>query len=516
MTRAKSETKARGPARRITELSHTEAREHLLSDSVYFSSDVPSYLSFEPLLKAVDAVGRESLKAAIAAEYRPQDCDGVNYKLLANKDGRFAWRPYELMHPVLYVLLVDEICSPENWKLLHERFQCFSEGLIESCSLPLAPVRSRSVNGAQVLNWWNKVEQRSIELALDYRYVLHTDVADCYGSLYTHSIGWALHGKAEGKQRRRDKSLLGNFIDDLITRGRWGQTNGIGQGSGLMDLVAELVLGWVDLEIDTKLRGSGVGRDRVRVLRYRDDYRIFANSERDGEEVLKAVSECLREVGMKLSTAKTKVDPNIIEGSLKPDKLAAILLEDLGTENAKTLQKQLLRIHAFGQRYPNSGALRRLMSVMHKRIESMRDAEGDLAVQISIATDIGFTSPSAFPAVAGVLSDLLARCKPPVRSALWEKLRAKMARVPNNGYLDLWLQRVHAPAKLEPAFESQEPLCKVVNGEAAEIWNSEWIKDKALRAVLDVRKLRVHDPKSLNPRVAPSEVDLFSEHAWSY
>ena len=37
---------------------------------------------------------------------------------------------------------------------------------------------------------------------------------------------------------------------------------------------------------------------------------------------------------------------------------------------AKTIQKQLLRLHSFGQRFPNSGALRRIVSEFHKDIST--------------------------------------------------------------------------------------------------------------------------------------------------
>ena len=97
-----------------------------------------------------------------------------------------------------------------------------------------------------------------------------------------------------------------------------------------MDFVAELVLGWVDLQITEEL---GEAKE-FKVLRYRDDYRIFANSDVHAEAILKVVSDKLRSVGMKLGVAKTVVSSNVVEGAIKPDKLAGIELQDLGTANA--------------------------------------------------------------------------------------------------------------------------------------------------------------------------------------
>jgi len=257
----------------------------------------------------------------------------------------------------------------------------------------------------QITTWWQKIEQRSLELSLEFSHVLHTDVVDCYGSLYTHSISWAIHGIEESKKNRSDSKLLGNKIDALIRSGRFGQTNGISQGSVLMDFIAELVLGYVDLQIREELTNQKIGE--FRILRYRDDYRIFGKSDEIVESILQVVSEKLRQVGMKLGLSKTQLYRNVVEGSIKTDKLAAIDLQDLGIENAQTVQKQLLRLHSFGQRFPNSGALRRLVSEFHKNISELKEEPDDLEVLIAIAADIGVGSPSSFPGIAGIISQLI-------------------------------------------------------------------------------------------------------------
>lgn len=47
-----------------------------------------------------------------------------------------------------------------------------------------------------------------------------------------------------------------------------------------MDFIAELVLGYVDEQINNVLGAC----DDIRILRYRDDFRIFANSDDRAEE----------------------------------------------------------------------------------------------------------------------------------------------------------------------------------------------------------------------------------------
>ncbi|MFN9280279.1 MAG: RNA-directed DNA polymerase [Betaproteobacteria bacterium] len=497
--------------KRLIDLSNEAARSHFLKGDSYFNGDLPKYISFEPILNDVSAV----LKGANYAQFKkknPNELPNLNYNFIANKDGRFAWRPYELMHPAIYVSLVNVICEEANWVSIRARLKEFEGGVVDCCSAPVMSVDHQSDVATQIKSWWQSVEQRSLTYSMEFSHLLHTDVTDCYGSLYTHSIAWALHGLPKAKQERRSKSLLGDRIDYHIRASRYGQTNGIAQGSVLMDFIAEIVLGYVDEQINIELTGS----TDIRILRYRDDYRIFASSDERAEATLKVVSDKLRAVGMRLGVSKTVFCKNVVEGSIKPDKLAGIEQQDLGTSNAKTIQKQLLRLHSFGQRFPNSGALRRLVGEFHTNIAKQIEPPDDLEVQVAIATDIAFVSPSTFPAVAGILSRLISLAPSEEKVRLWTKVREKMARVPYNGYLEIWLQRVTQPKAVGINFESKEPICQIVNGASPQLWESSWIASDELKKALDVSKIVIADAGEAMEVVQPEEVELFKGNAWAY
>ena len=497
--------------KRLIDLSNEEAKAHFLKNSSYFNGDLPKYLSFEPVLTDVAAV----LNGDSFSQFQstnPRNFPNVNYNLIANKDGRFAWRPHELMHPAIYVSIVNVICDSDNWELIKKRVSEFEDGIVDCCSAPVMSIDHQTDVAKQIRSWWQSVEQRSLTYSLEFSHLLHTDVTDCYGALYTHSISWAIHGVEEAKKNKGKNSLLGNKIDAYIQASRYGQTNGIAQGSVLMDFIAELVLGYVDEQINMKL---GDSKD-IRILRYRDDYRIFSNSDDRAEEVLKIVSDKLRSVGMKLGVSKTISCRNVVEGSIKPDKLAGIELQDLGTSNAKTIQKQLLRLHSFGQRFINSGALRRLVSEFHTNISTQTESPDDLDVQVAIATDIAFVSPATFPAVTGILSHLISLAPAKDKIPLWTKVRTKMARVPYNGYLEIWLQRVTQPKAVGIKFESDEPICQIVNGKASELWENSWIASNALKKAIDASKVVVAAAEDSDEVVQPDEVELFKQNAWAY
>jgi len=500
--------------KRLIDLDNEEARIHFMKGSSYFNGDLPRYISFEPILNDVAAV----LNGGRYAQFKhknpnPSELPNVNYNFIANKDGKFAWRPLELMHPAIYVSLVNVICEEANWASIQARMNEFKSGVVDCCSAPVMSDDHQNDTATQIKSWWQSVEQRSLTYSLEFSHLLHTDVTDCYGSLYTHSIAWALHGLPEAKKKKKDKNLIGNAIDSHIRASRYGQTNGIAQGSVLMDFIAEIVLGYVDEQINLELHDKN---EDIRILRYRDDYRIFANSDERTEGVLKIVSDKLREVGMKLGVSKTLSCRNVIEGSIKPDKLAGIEMQDLGISNAKTIQKQLLRLHSFGQRFPNSGTLRRLVGEFHANISKQAESPDDLDVQVAIAADIAFVSPSTFPAVAGILSHLISLTPSEEKVRLWTKVQAKMARIPYNGYLEIWLQRVTRPKDVGINFDSDERICKIVNGESPQLWENSWISNNELKNSLDVSKIIIADAGSENEVIQPDEVELFKKNAWAY
>lgn len=70
----------------------------------YFNGDLPRYISFEPVLNDVASVLNGGGYSQFQAS-KPSLLPNVNYNVIANKDGRFAWRPYELIHPAIYVSL---------------------------------------------------------------------------------------------------------------------------------------------------------------------------------------------------------------------------------------------------------------------------------------------------------------------------------------------------------------------------------------------------------------------------
>ena len=106
----------------VLQLSNEEARRYFLRASRYCTIPLPGYFDFQPLLNALDAtIGHQKLSEIEKTMKHPGDEENVNYTLIHNKDGKYAWRPFDLIHPILYVKLVNDICEPTNWQLIKKR-----------------------------------------------------------------------------------------------------------------------------------------------------------------------------------------------------------------------------------------------------------------------------------------------------------------------------------------------------------------------------------------------------------
>jgi len=160
--------------------------------------------------------------------------------------------------------------------------------------------------------------------------------------------------------------------------------------------------------------------------------------------------------------------------------------------------------------------LRRIVSEFHTKISKQTETPDDLEVQVAIATDIAFVSPATFPAIAGILSHLISLAPASEKGDLWEKVRQKMARVPYNGYLEIWLQRVTQPKNIDIPFSSSEAICKIVNGEEAVLWVSGWVASRDLLGALDVSQIIVSSAEDADEVIEPDEIQLFTQNAWSY
>ena len=483
-------------------MSPEEARVFLLKPKSYFTLELPTYFQFDDFLSDIATLLKQK---PLSDPIDSRESDHVNHTIVNNKDGHYTWRPMELIHPALYVSLVNAMTQRDHWKRICAKFRSFQvSSKIQCLSLPIESRTSQSDRAEQIYGWWGNVEQKAIELSLDYEFLIDTDLVDCYGSIYTHTIAWALHTKEIAKKHRRDKTLIGNIIDDHIQSMHYGQSNGIPQGSVLMDIIAEIVLGYTDIELNKKIKAQRIAE--YQILRYRDDYRVFVNSLRDGEVILKCLSEVAMEVGLRLNSAKTGVSDEVIRSAIKADKLDWMFRK----QRVRNLQKQLLIIYDHSNQHPNSGSLVGEMTSYYGRIhKTTRMRLNSVLPLISIVVDIAYHNPRTYPIAAAILSKLISFLHTTEEKLeVINKIRRKFSRLPNTGYLEIWLQRISREFGHDIEFE--EPLCQLVRGDTSEIWDSAWVNSPDLLRALDPHRMVNREQlNTMDPIIPIDEVKLF-------
>ena len=184
-------------ARNILTLNHEEAMDFFMKSEQYHGFELPEYFTFDEVLKYVRGKVRtipyeECLQKGVS----PDSLSDVNLDILLNKDGRYAVRPIILANPFLYYFLVREVCCESNWQVIKDLFEKFNVPHITSCAIPVIPNEKEPFHkSTTILNWWTSMEQRSLELALEYRYMFVSHITNCYVSVNPQSFEWALNTK---------------------------------------------------------------------------------------------------------------------------------------------------------------------------------------------------------------------------------------------------------------------------------------------------------------------------------
>ena len=163
----------------ILSLTAKEAFDFLMKSEQYHSFELPEYFVFDEVLQFVhDTIGDKKYDDCLA-NISPDNLGNVNLDILLNKDGKYAVRPLVLANPYLYYFLVRELCNPSGWNAIQKCFKAYEVPHLSSCALPVVPDKVESFHkSTTILNWWNAMEQRSIELSMEYRYMFITDITN--------------------------------------------------------------------------------------------------------------------------------------------------------------------------------------------------------------------------------------------------------------------------------------------------------------------------------------------------
>jgi len=158
----KAKPESKPTERSVLDMTDVQARSFLLKPESYCRLELPPYFDFGRVLRRVEKF--LSVKPLDRSKLKLRSVEDVNHTVYSNKDGRYAWRPIQIIHPVLYVDLVHLMTEPKAWRDIRSRFAEFAkEPKIRCLSIPQKSLTKRKDQGVQILHWWQKIEQASTE-----------------------------------------------------------------------------------------------------------------------------------------------------------------------------------------------------------------------------------------------------------------------------------------------------------------------------------------------------------------
>lgn len=214
------------------------------------------------------------------------------------------------------------------------------------------------------------MEQRSIELSLEFRYMFVTDITNCYGSVNPQAFDWAFSLK-DTRFENGNKNSISKNIQKYLRAFQQGRNIGIPQGSAIFDFIGEIILGYSDLLLHEAIHKAGISNP-YEIIRYRDDYRIFCNDKDVLEKISYILQHVLESLNFRMSSKKTKISNSIVTDAVKSDKLAYIYNTPIFNKKGcdfDSFEKHLLYILMFARQYPDSGSIRTMLSDIDNRIE---------------------------------------------------------------------------------------------------------------------------------------------------
>ena len=517
----------------ILSLIHTEAMDFFLKSEQYHGFELPEYFVFDDLLQNVkNAIGETPYEECLQEGMSSEQLPDVNLDILLNKDGRYAVRPIILANPFLYYFLVREICNEQSWTVIKHLFEKFNVPHITSCALPVIPKEREPFHkSTTILNWWSSMEQRSIELSLEYRYMFVTDITNCYGSVNPQAFDWAFSFK-DTKYETEHVNPIAKNIQKYLRAFQQGRNIGIPQGSAIFDFVGEIILGYSDFLLHEAIQSEGITAP-YEIIRYRDDYRIFCNDKDELEKISYILQHVLERLNFRMNSKKTKISDSIVTDAVKPDKLAYIYNTPIFNKKGcdfDSFEKHLLYILMFARQYPDSGSIKTMLSDIDKRIEDwlkpyeedvttiplLEEGEpktekitkqrrlvgGSVHAMSAVCAQIALENVGCCHYALRVLSRMVDSLKDEKeKSAIISLVYSKLCNQPNSDYNQLWLQNItYQQDNKNGTSPYKMKLCRVVAGDkGVELWNNEWVMPKFLSNLHINKIVNIETLKNVTP-----------------
>ncbi len=222
-----------------------------------------------------------------------QTYDYVSYRCVRNIGET---RIMGLPNPIGYFSLCR--CLSDNWESIRQKLKEITEGQNHKVSR-IHIRKQKNTPKLFEMNYgtWANDGDPVPEIQVTARYQVVSDITQCFPSIYSHAVPWALVGKDNAK-KNRDDELWFNRLDQMLRKCTNGETHGILIGPSASSLVAEIILTRVDKVLLEK------GFSFIRSI---DDYQCFVGSYEDAEEFIRVLDLELLKFGLMRNQKKTRI-----------------------------------------------------------------------------------------------------------------------------------------------------------------------------------------------------------------
>jgi hypothetical protein len=269
-----------------------------ISDSELYSGLVGYGLFAEKIPNFLTSVDFLAFTKTLTFPVNAKPKDYIRYSSMRNIN---IPRPIAIPEPFAYSNQAH--CLADNWTKLQNHFK---DKTIND-SFKISRIHLRKFENRPELfemNYKNFSKDGDPEqhIVIKSKYVALADISNCFPSVYSHSISWALVGKslAKSKSKPTDKNEWFNLIDFYTRNLKHGETNGVLVGPHSSNLISEIILVTVDYELT---------QQGFKFIRNIDDYTCYVDSYEEADRFFLVLSEELKKYELVLNSKKSKIIP---------------------------------------------------------------------------------------------------------------------------------------------------------------------------------------------------------------
>ncbi|MEN2396972.1 antiviral reverse transcriptase Drt4 [Pseudomonas halotolerans] len=232
-------------------------------------------------------IAEELLKLPIQEARKQHWFDLVEYRVTRYNN---ISRTLALLHPLAYARLHAKIMA--NYKEITE-LTFSNQGAIKI---------EEHIDGRMIIMNYESHDARTsaaLEDTFGKRFRAHTDISNCFGSIYTHSLEWAIQGYEQAKNNLFTKPKhWSSLLDAAFRNTKRNETSGLPIGPATSNIAVEIIL----CRIDKVLEGHN-----FIFTRYIDDYTAYCESHDEAQNFIRLLGQELASYRLSLNLNKTTI-----------------------------------------------------------------------------------------------------------------------------------------------------------------------------------------------------------------